>query len=80
MFDIYWIWTHAVFHYGLEMTINGGSHLRDACRAPFTHENFMGNFKNAEVPPFNPQVVIEKLDIKVWMPTSAGTSSANAES
>lgn len=40
----------------------------------------MGNFKNAEVPPFNPQVVIEKLDIKVWMPTSAGTSSANAES
>lgn len=50
-----------------------------AYRASFTPQNKAGGFQGAEIIPFDPQIVIDKLDIKVRTPTPAGSPSANAE-
>ena len=48
--------------------------FRAAFRAAFTKSNIEGGFRGAGLVPFNPDVVISKLDIKLRTPTPPGSS------
>lgn len=48
-----------------------------AYKAFLTPENMAGGFKGVGIILFNPEIIINKLNIKVWTPTPAGSLSAN---
>ena len=51
--------------------------FKDAFYASFNEKNVRGGFREAGLVPFDPQLVISKLNIKLRTPTSPGSSSAN---
>ena len=44
-----------------------------------TVSNILGGFRGAGLIPFDPQAVISKLDVKLWMPTPIEPSEADAD-